>query len=355
MRSRQEILDELREGLNTGVVSKDDIRGLLTLAPAETSAKPDEAAPDGKPKKLTAIDIMFYVAGILLFAAILSFIAQSWNSGNAFTHILMSAGIGATLWSLAHYLSKNPEQTGIRSGLINTSLLTGSLLNITGGYIITNELVGGYDEINFIPSAVMFAIIGAAHLGFDRIIKRDLILLMGLLLIVASFPTFMFGVLADANVTFDVWSLVLIGAAVLLAFSTRAMTVIDASRQSVRRSFDGFAAFLALLVMYISSFGDYGGLWLALLITAVFGFFYLSVLARNKHLLGNASFFLVLSVITISFKYFSGYGVTTSLILAAVGLLGSAALASHIHKKYFKTPSSENSHHADTKQGTQAH
>lgn len=341
MRTKQEILDEVRDGLNAGVVTEDEVRALLSPVPAAaTSSKSDSKNDDtaGKPKKLTAVDIMFYIAGILLFAAVLSFIAQSWNDDGTFAHILMSAGLGATLWAVAHYLSKSPEPTDIRAGMINTSLLTGSLLVITGGYIIVNELVDGYDEVNFIPSAFMLAIVGAIHLGFDRLVKRDLILLIGLLLIVASFPTFMFGLLSDIDVPPDVWSLILIGAAVFLALSTRAVAVLDASRQRVRRSFDGFAAFVALFVMYVASFGDYGAFWLTLLVLAVFGFFYLSVLARSKHLLSNASLFLVLSVITISFKYFSGYGVTTSLILATVGLLGSAALASHIHKKYFKAP-----------------
>jgi hypothetical protein len=54
--------------------------------------------------------------------------------------------------------------------------------------------------------------------------------------------------------------------------------------------------------------------------------------------LGNASFFLVLTVITICFRYFNDYGVTTSLILATIGLLGSAAVAAMINKTYFKQP-----------------
>ncbi len=87
--------------------------------------------------------------------------------------------------------------------------------------------------------------------------------------------------------------------------------------------------------MYVSVFGAYSTLWMGALVVAVFGIFYLSIISQNKHLLGNASFFLVLSVITVSFKYFSGYGVTTSLILATIGLLGSAAVAASINKKYF--------------------
>jgi len=44
----------------------------------------------------------------------------------------------------------------------------------------------------------------------------------------------------------------------------------------------------------------------------------------------------VVAVLTISFKYFSGAGVTVSLVIAALGLLGSAAVATSINKKYFK-------------------
>jgi hypothetical protein len=47
------------------------------------------------------------------------------------------------------------------------------------------------------------------------------------------------------------------------------------------------------------------------------------------------SFFMVLTIVIISFQYFSGYGVTFSLIVAAHGLLGSAAVVSN-NKKALK-------------------
>lgn len=337
MKSKQELLNEIREGLSAGIVTENDIRSLLTSSPLPipTKAQAAEKTIETKVKKPSAIDIMFYVAGIVLFAAILSFIVQT-RHGSTASHILMSTGLGMLLWALAYYLAKSPEQSDIRSGMINTSLLTGSLLNITGGYIIVNELVGGYDKINFIPSAIMLLIVGAMHIGFDRLLRRDLLLLMGLLLSVISFPSFMFGVLQNMDVSIDVWAFILIGSACFLALSTRVVASLDASRQNTRRSFDGFAAFVGLLIMYIASFGENHLFWLMLLTISVFGFFYLSVLARSKHLLGIASFFLVLAVVTISFRYFSGYGITTALILSTIGLLGSAALASHINRKYLK-------------------
>lgn len=340
MKDKQEILAEIQEGLSTGAITEDDIKPFITYqqpSQPEPATTYTEGQPD-KPEKLSAVDVMFYIAGIVLFSAIMSIIVQSWNDGNALTHILLSAGVGAGLWYTAYYLIKSSMQSDVRKGLINALLLTGSLTITTGGYIITNEIIGGFGQVNFIPGAIMLAVMGGVHIGFDKLIKRDLVLLMGVLLGAASFPALLFGFLQDTEVPPDVWSTILIISAGLLAYATRVVAKINPDRQKIHNAFDSFAGSIALLSMYVSSFGDRGVLWLGVLIAGVFGIFYMSIVTQNKRLLGNASFFLVLTVITISFKYFSGYGVTTSLILATMGLLGSAAVASGINKKYFKQP-----------------
>ena len=339
MNSREEIITQIKEGLNTGLITESDIKSFIhepALVPVEAVVEEEVR----KSERLSAVDIMFYVAGIVLYSALLSIIAQSWDStGDTITlHVFLSAGIGMMLWAAAYYLIKDNKQTDVKRGLINALLLTGSLSVVTGGYIISNQLVGGFGEINFVAGAITLAVVGGLHLAFDRLIRRDLALLMGVLFSVAAFPALLFGLLKDTDAPGDVWSLVLVGSAGLLAYATRVVTKLSRGREGARRAFDAFAAFLALIAMYISSFGDYGSLWLIGLLLGVLGIFYLSVMSQNRHLLGNASFFLVLTVITISFKYFSGFGVTTSLIMATIGLLGSAAVASSINKKYFKRP-----------------
>ena len=338
MRDKQELLAEIQQSLTAGVLTENDLRAFVhSPEPTPTIVQPQQK-PAEKPEKLSAVDVMFYIAGIVLFSAIMSIIVQSWNDGNAIVHTLLSAGIGIGLWSIAYYLIQSEVQSDVRKGLINALLLTGSLCIVVGGYIVTNELIGGFDEVNFIPGAIMLAVVGGVYLGFDRLIKRDLTLLLGVLLCVASFPALLFGFLKDAEVPMDVWTIILIVSAGLLAYATRVVAKMNPDRKKIHNALDSFAAFLALGSMYASNFTDYGVLWSGVLIASVFGLFYLSIILQNKHLLGNASFFLVLTVITISFKYFSGYGVTTSLILATLGLLGSAAIASSINKKYFKTP-----------------
>ena len=339
MNSREEIITQIQEGLNTGLITESDIKSFIhepALVPVEAVVEEEVR----KSERLSAVDIMFYVAGIVLYSALLSIIAQSWDStGDTIVlHVFLSAGIGMMLWAAAYYLIKDNKQTDVKRGLINALLLTGSLSVVTGGYIISNQLVGGFGEINFVAGAITLAVVGGLHLAFDRLIRRDLTLLMGVLFSVAAFPALLFGLLKDTDAPGDVWSLVLVGSAGLLAYATRVVTQLSRGREGARRAFDAFAAFLALIAMYISSFGDYGSLWLIGLLLGVLGIFYLSVMSQNRHLLGNASFFLVLTVITISFKYFSGFGVTTSLIMATIGLLGSAAVASSINKKYFKRP-----------------
>jgi len=336
MKDKQEILTEIQQSLYAGILTEADIRSILTIPAEPIPASIEE--PDNSSKKLTAVDIMFYVAGIVLFSAIMSIITQSWNDGNALAHVALSAGVGIFLWSIAYYLLKSSFQNDVRKGLINSLLLTGSLSVIAGGYIVTNELIGGFGEVNFIPGAIALAVLGAIHIGFDKLIKKDLILQMGVFLGVASFPALLFGLLQHSEVPMDVWSIILVLSAMLLAYATRVVAKINPDRQKIDNSFDSFATLLVLLTMYLTSFGDSGLIWLGILILSVFVIFYLSIISQNKHLLGNASFFLVLTVISISFRYFAGYGVTVSLIVATIGLLGSAAIASRINKKYFKQP-----------------
>jgi uncharacterized membrane-anchored protein len=341
VRTKEEIVAEVREALAVGVLSTADI---LALTPhvSQTSVTVTNDAPEAtakdKPDKLSAVDVMFYVAGIVLFSAIISFIVQSWSDGNALLHIFLSAGIGLMLWAVALYLARVSVQTDIRKGLFHSLLVTGSLLLVSGGYIVLNEVVLGYNELNLTGAAITLAILSAVHLGFDRMVKREFTLLMGIVLGVAAFPVLVFGFLRDSGAAPDVYAIIMIISALVLAYATRVAAKVYPERRQFRGSFDALAAFLALGTMYAVSFGDYGTIWLIALVLSVFGLYYLSIVTQSKQLLGNASFFLILTVITIAFKYFSSYGVTTSLVLSAVGLLGSAAVASSINKKYFKPP-----------------
>ncbi len=354
MRTKDEILHEVAEALDAGVLTQDDVRVLvghrratngptpsqaettqsttLDVRPVQSVLPPDE----DKPSKLTAVDVMFYVAGIVLFAAIMSMIVQSQDGDSVILRLGLSIGLGSLMWALALYLKRSLTQTDIRRGLLNSLLLTGSLCLIVGGYIINNELTSSYGSLDLVSGSVVLMFLAAAHVLFDRYVRRDLILLMGVLLGASAFSTLVIGLLRDIDLSFDVYAVIFGATALLMAYATRVAAKIYPARSSLRTSLDGFAAFIVLGSMFVASFGDYSVVWLVLLVCSVLGLFYLSILAQNRHLLGNAALFLVVAIITISFKYFSDTGATTSLIISAFGLLGSAAAAATINRKYFK-------------------
>lgn len=336
MRDKQEIIAELRQALASGDLTQNDIRSLIDQSPIAGEPITTTQHPAEKADRISTVDAMFYIAGIILFAAIISLIMQSWNDVSRFVHILISAGAGIGMWLVAYMLKKDQQQNETRDGLINALLLTGSLSVMAGGFIIANEFSDNFEGISFIPMAIALAFLGATHIGFDRLIKRDLILLLGVILSVASLPVVLFSFLQDIHASLDAWCFVLVIGAGVLAISTRTVARMNLDRPKIRNALDSLAAFIALISIYIASYGDYDALWLVVLIAGVFGLFYVSIASQSKQLLGSASFFLILTVVTIAFRYFTGYGITASLVLAATGLLGSAAIAASINKKYFK-------------------
>lgn len=337
---KYQLLSELRNALRAGTIRTDELRGILNeAAPSESIITSPIETPINQVEsssKLSAVEVMFYVSGIVLFVAIMAMISQSWDAGGVLQHVLLSAGVGSALWILAHVLHKQDVPSDIRKGLVNAMVLTGSLCLIVGGFIITNEAIGGFEEVNFIPGAITFAVLGAVHFAYDRKVRKDIVLLLAVLLSVATFPALLFGILQEAHLPPDVWAAVFISGALMLPYTMRTVAKMQPERVNLRKAFDSLTAFLVLFTMFIASFSEYGVIWLMLLIGSVLGLFYVSIIMQNKNLLGNASFFLVVAVLEISFKYFSGAGVSVGLLIAATGLLGAAAIATTINKKYFK-------------------
>lgn len=322
------LLQQLRSALQAGILTRRDVQAVL--------AESTTTEPSTEPTRLSAVDVMFYIAGIILYASLISVIAQTWQDNSPLLRIFLSVGMASILWAFAYYLTLSPLQSDIRKGLTNSLLLTGSLASITGAYIVINETIDGYGDVNFFAGAAALLITGGLHLLFDRYVTRNILLTIGTFFCVASVPAVLFGILQDTDSPLYVWCGVWVFAAALLAYATRVVSRLYKGARTAPDATDSLAAIIGMGALYVSTYDDLGGLWFVLLIASILGIFYASVRMQNKHLLGSASFFLVISIVTISFRYFSDFGVSISLLLATLGLLGSAAAASTIHKRYFR-------------------
>jgi MFS family permease len=329
--NRTELLDMLRRGLNKGTITVADLEAAIE----STRSKPTRSRTL-QHSRLTAVDAMFYITGIVLFASTMVLLGQSWDNSQPAFRIFMSAGLGTIFWAAALYLLRAATQNDIRRGLCNALLLAGSLSLIAGGFIIAGEFVD-FDDTNFYAAAAVLAALGALHVTFGKLIRRDLIALIGVLLSVAAFPGLVFGLLDGSDVPLFIYSLVTAISAGLLAYAARVASLTGVSSASAARVFDSLSAFGVFASLYAASYDDNTGLlWLLVMIAGIIGLFYLSIVRQSKLLLGQSSLFLVVALLTISFRYFSGYGAAVSLLIAAMGLLGTAIIASTINRRYLK-------------------
>ncbi|HEU0266314.1 MAG TPA: hypothetical protein VFQ70_01690, partial [Candidatus Saccharimonadaceae bacterium] len=213
------------------------------------------------------------------------------------------------------------------------------ILSVTlGGFIADYHVAQSYSNYQFVVAGITMLILGLLHVLYYRLARRDLVLLFGIILGVSALPLAIDQVLSNLEAPLYSWCLVVAAAAGFLTYVTRVTGRLLPDAQSfVAHAFDGFSAFVILLSLFIASRGDHLiALWFIVLIVAILGMFYLSIVRRNRYFLGNASLFLVVTIITIAFQYFSGFGIATSLLIAALGLLGSAAAATTINKKYIR-------------------
>ncbi len=334
MKTKQELLNELEAGLASGVIDEDDLQAYVGIKSAGVAKSKDR---DTIKNKLSAVEIIFYVAGFILYATVMSVIMQTSSSEEIFIRIFLSLGVGLGLWSFSYLLkTRSDDLTKMRSDLINSVLFTGSLLVTTGGVILMNEFI--VTDYNFnsdllLQYAIVFALVGCGHVLFDLLMKRNIVLLLGILIAVAAVPFFGFWLLQDSDLGISAVALTFIATAVITMLVTRFFGNMYPKRE-ISKSFDNMSLFIAMASMYVAANGTNDNpFWYVILIIMIIGMYYFSIVLKSKSLLGIASCFLVVTIITIAFRYFSGFGITYCLMISTIALVGIAALASKINKQ----------------------
>ncbi len=327
---KKQAIDYIRQALDTGVVTPADLRQLIDYN-QPTAVRYDQSSDTGS--HLSAVEIVFYIAGLILFAAIISVVAQVWSDG-IITRLVLCLGVGLGLWGLVYILSRR-QTTDIEEGIKNAALLTGSLLICSGAVFVGADLFGKNQIPSYMIAAAVLFVLSLIHIIYDRLIKHDLLLMAAILLGIAVFPVIVNGLLLEFETSSTLFKLVIAGSALLLMATTRFVKKYNPERKMPAGVFDNISVLIILSILYILTFDELGLLWLLILIIVIIGIYYMSIARRNQQFLAIATIFLVVTITTISFRYFSGFGVTTSLIISAVGLLATGAVASNINKRYF--------------------
>ena len=352
---RQSILQELEEALQRGDIDTHEVQAVLgRFSPLADNGQAQIGHDETEPQQisnpssqdkdtkhvLSVTEVMFYAAGVITYAALFTLSTQLFGDtgGLAGGILFLIAGVGA--WGLVIALGNQdkPRNNDTFEGGVNATSLFGSLSLITSVSMLTDQLnvsLALDGRTSLLVIAIALVLTSALHAWYAFISKRTFVLLIGLLLLVSAFLATMMALLYEVTSP-SVWATVVIVASLSLTRITRLINPLYVHRD-INTSFDTLAAVVAFSAMYIASFAaSDGGVWLILIIFAIFGQFYLSIQQQSKKALGVASFFLIVTIITIAFRYFSGFNVTFALLISAFGVLGSAIIASSINKKYIK-------------------
>lgn len=336
------LLRDLQHGLADKTITENDVVSLLSPVAINLLHRPyvnskenaESAAPN---KKLNVIDILFYMAGLIFFAALMVAAFQA-GADIPSIKIIVTLGTGILLWTVTYVLGVQPNQSDVRKGLINSLLLTGSLAVVSGGLIAASEAAGNQEQLLAYAVSITLVLLGIAHLVFDKLFRHIILIVFGVLLLIGAFPAIMTALLMNADAPPDVWALISIATGFFVAYGGRLASRTATDRHYLKDAFDSLAAFIILGSIYFAAFGSsIAPIWEIVLPLTIYGAFFISIKRKNKNFLITGSLFLVLFLITVSFKYFSGLGVSFCLVISAVSLLATAYMAANINKKYIKT------------------
>ncbi len=336
MDSRESLLQSVRIGLANGTISAEDLRPLIapTLQADATGYPQNEQRTNGRASsaKLSVVDVLFYLAGLVLYAALMVTAFQMEDGSPMRSTLLISCGLG--IWTIAYVLGRS-ERDENRNGLTSALLLTGCLSLISGSGVVVFDL--SLQENTGYVAALALVLLGGFHLLFDKLFRHMILVVIGMLLLVAAFPTMLSTMLQGLNLPLDVWALIGVGTGLLTAAAGYVASKTAPNRNDILEAFLSIAGFIVLGSAYVLTFEETRGIaWTLLFPLLIYGAFFFSIKRRSKNFLVTGSLFLVIFLITVAFRYFAGLGAAFCLALSAVGLLATAFMATAINKRYIK-------------------
>ncbi|NLA43213.1 hypothetical protein GX865_03635 [Candidatus Saccharibacteria bacterium] len=339
-KSNQKALVLVREMVNQGKVSPDELVAIAEASRAGVDRRSGVDADNSLPStnRLSAIDFMYMAGGVILFSSIQALVWQLTGNDPGLVGAIVCLLAAVFIWILVLVQTKHSADNDVRRGMVLSLNFTGSMLLVFAAGYLTSHLVGSGKQTQvylLVFSELMF-IVALLHVLYAHVLRRRVALVSGFGILIASVSvlSFMLGLLvALRTVSADAHALVFIGFGLLIATLTRA--AVRLSPKSISYNiFDGLAQFIVFLAMLTAAYGKLELLWNLILITSVLGLFYRSITKRNTSSFIIAAIFLTITLVSMSFRYFSDMGVAVSLFLSAMAVLAVATVSVSLRKKY---------------------
>jgi uncharacterized membrane protein len=300
---RARALEEIRRLAETHGLTLQEIAGTLARS---------------QPGSGVASRVLGYLGGLFLFAGVAAFIAVNWDSLASLVRVLVTLGIGLSLFVAAFTV----ERQGGWPGFATPAYLAAGALQPTGILVAFDEYGSGGDWR--IALIIMGTVLAIQALSALRMAANGVLVCQAI----------QFGALAAANL-FDLagapgWLTALaVGSGMLLLAA-------GLDRGHYPWNVAGFSG-VGSLVIYLGAFDLLEGLWLEPLFAAIGGLgIYLSVQARIRALLVTGILALLSYISYFTAEHFSD-SLGWPLVLMLIGLLfvGLGVLAVRFNRRYF--------------------
>lgn len=343
MNDKAEVIARIKVLLRDGSLQPDELLALIEGNEANAAQAASRSQESPKPaNKVSATDAMFVTGGVVMFIAIQVLIGQlgeGWSSLGLFGAI-SCALIAVILWLVAFIQTKRGVSGEVGRGITQSFLVTGSLLWAAAAVYMAIEIASGIPRLSPDESGLLAAaglglvVVSILHVLYGLSLKRPVVFYFAALTFCTGVLLWMLNLLIQTEANgIDIYVLTFIAVGSLLSATMRVLAMLPSPKLN-GRGLDGLGRAIILVSMWVASFGDLHIVWYLLLIGTVLGLFYLSISNRSTSSLTLAAFFLTLTLISMSFRYFGGMSVAISLMLSAIAVIGTATVAVMLRKRY---------------------
>ncbi|MFA7302490.1 MAG: DUF2157 domain-containing protein [Candidatus Paceibacterota bacterium] len=324
---KQQVIEFITRQLQEGVISKEEVAGLLGgVAPAVGA--PVVAA---EVSQRNLIHTFYTIGGIIVFAGVGILVGQNWDDIGFAGRVLVTLGISLLAYVLA-LLARGPEQRNLSQLLFALSAGLAPL----GTYVLLDG--GGVDftsGVQCVAALVLAVTFGAAYFAS----RRNLLVVV--VALYASWAYYAFIVRAFDVTPFDAadlfkWATMLLGIAYVLvgygylAQSSAPLSREDKDEKRVQNFFYTYGT-LGVLGAGIS----FGGVFDIFYIALIFAAFYGSVYVKSRAMLGLGALFLIAHIINLTSQYFvDSIGWPVALIAIGFLIIGVGYLAFYLNKRF---------------------
>ncbi len=331
---KQELLQEIRTAAAGKKISREEVIAAYGAGVGMPMAHASSL------KRLSVVDVLYFIGGAIVFIGIAVLIGQHWNELGVPTRILATLGSGVAAYIVGVFLSRDE-----RFGTVGTAFFFLSALVMPIGLFVVFDAAGvevGGAGMQSVVAALLLAVYLASLFVFRRTLFIFFSILFGTWLFF-SFTSFL--ILNSPHLaTPEFFEYRVLAAGLAYVFFGYALHEAVAAVGEPREEYSALASWLYAggVALFLGAALALGGwspnqnaFWEVIFPGLVFGVIFLSIYLRARSFLAFGSVYLMAYILKITAEYFSDtLGWPLALVLAGLCLIGIGYGAFRLNQNY---------------------